>query len=67
VLEQVLRGFEIIYESIGYIKPLEDLICITRKGTIKVWINSDLSKNFPNVENIDENSSGNKSESRLIN
>ena len=53
VMSQILKGFQLIYENIGYIKPFEDLICITRKGQIKVWINSDLSKNFPNIEHID--------------
>ncbi len=67
VLRQVLKGFQLIYENIGYIKPFEDLICITRKGVIKVWINSDLSKNFPNIENFDDNITSAKSESKLIN
>lgn len=55
VLKQVLRGFHIIYDNIGYIKPFEDLICINRKGYVKVWINSDLSKNFPNIEYMQSN------------
>ena len=67
MLRQVLKGFHIIYENIGYIKPFDDLICITRKGVVKVWINSDLSKNFPNIKNIDDNFTSTKSESKLIN
>ena len=52
MLKQVLKGFKILYDNIGYLKPFEDLICITRKGIVKVWLNSDLSKNYPNIENI---------------
>ena len=53
VLRQALVGFKIVYNNIGYIKPFEGLICITRKGVVKVWINSDLGKNYPNIENIE--------------
>jgi hypothetical protein len=42
-----LSGYQYIYDKIRNFDVLEDQFCITADGEIKVWINADLSKNYP--------------------
>lgn len=39
-----LDGFEKIFYFTGYFTPKEDLVCVDGNGSVKVWINADLSK-----------------------
>lgn len=47
ILRNCLFGFQQLYDFIGYFQPHDDLVCIDNYGEVKVWMNSDLSKNFP--------------------
>jgi hypothetical protein len=40
------EGFEKLYRSIGYFKTSEDMVGIDREGRVKVWLNSNYSKNY---------------------
>jgi hypothetical protein len=46
--KSTLEGFKYLYEKVGYFDIQEEMIFISRKGEIKVWMNSNLSKNYPN-------------------
>lgn len=48
ILRNCLLGFKQLYNIIGYFKPTEELVCIDKYGEVKVWMNPDLSKNYPN-------------------
>ena len=47
MLRLALLGFEKLYQKVGYFEVKEDLVCIDKEGTVRVWMNSDLSKNYP--------------------
>lgn len=47
ILLESLEGFFQLYQHSGYFRISEDLICFDRTGRVKVWVNADLSKNFP--------------------
>ena len=42
-----MYGFGLLYQMIGYFEVEEDHICINSYGEVKVWLNNDLSKNYP--------------------
>jgi hypothetical protein len=42
-----LSGFKVLYEKVGYFDISEEMIFITKEGKVKVWLNSNLSKNEP--------------------
>ena len=46
--ESVLKGFKSLYSKVGYFDIQEEMIFINRHGQIKVWMNANLSKNYPN-------------------
>lgn len=46
MLSSVLNGFHKLYKLIGYFKPNEDMIGIDSEGRVKVWLNSNFSKNY---------------------
>ena len=48
ILKNCLYGFWQLFSIIGYFKPHEDLVCIDSYGEVKVWMNADLSRNYPN-------------------
>jgi hypothetical protein len=51
VVLAVLEGYQKLYENVHHYFPIaEDQICIDRDGVVKVWVNSDLSKNYPEPE-----------------
>lgn len=42
-----LHGFEKLFNTVGYFSIHEDHICIDKEGLVRVWMNCDLSKNYP--------------------
>lgn len=40
------EGFEKLYKHLGYFKTSEDMVGIDREGRVKVWLNSNYSKNY---------------------
>ena len=63
ILKCVLLGFEKLYNSVGYFTVMEEHVCIDRAGHVRVWMNADLSKNYP--EGFEEDSAQSK-DSELI-
>lgn len=50
-----LEGFQKLYQIAGYFRVIEDFVCMDRDGRVKVWFNSDLSKDtLSNFSNHDE-------------
>ena len=47
LLSNSLHGFHELFRITGYFEPHEDLFCIDSYGEVKVWMNPDLSKNYP--------------------
>ena len=43
----MLKGFKKLYDHIGPFPICEEQICINEQGLVKVWLNRDLSKNYP--------------------
>lgn len=64
MLRLALLGFEKLYQKVGYFEVKEDLVCIDKEGTVRVWMNSDLSKNYP--EGIEKDGEGSKDGERLM-
>jgi hypothetical protein len=50
VLMEGLEGYSQIYEHSKYFRIEENQICVDAAGHIKVWVNRDLSLNYPNME-----------------
>lgn len=46
-LRSMLQGFQLLFEHVGSFPIREEQICIDDRGTVKVWLNKDLSKNYP--------------------
>jgi hypothetical protein len=46
-----LEGYQKLYENVHhYFVIAEDQICVDKDGFVKVWVNSDLSKNYPETD-----------------
>lgn len=45
-----LSGFKALYEKVGYFDIVEEMVFITRRGEVKVWMNANLAKNYPNYD-----------------
>lgn len=43
----MLEGYNKLYENISYFHIEENQVCVDMDGHVKVWINADLSKNYP--------------------
>lgn len=43
---EALKGYHEIYNTMGYIDITSDMIGINKDGKIKVWIDSDFTKNL---------------------
>jgi hypothetical protein len=52
LLMETLEGYGRIYLYSKYFLIEESQICIDADGSIKVWVNPDLSKNYPNSDNF---------------
>jgi hypothetical protein len=46
ILNAALAGFQKLYSLIGYFRPNEDMIGIDSEGRVKIWLNSNFSKNY---------------------
>ena len=55
MIQTALEGYEKMFEKTGYFEVSSDMIGINRQGKVKVWINRNLSKNFPDFNKIDHN------------
>ena len=47
MLFATLSGFRFLYEKVGAFAVEEDMVFIDNGGKIKVWMNPNLSKNYP--------------------
>lgn len=47
ILLEALTGFEQLYHHAGYFQVEEEQICVDKGGRVKVWVNGNLSKNYP--------------------
>lgn len=50
---EILEGYQRLFEQSGYFKVQEDQICVDKLGNVKVWVNSDLSKNYSDCQSYD--------------
>lgn len=46
---EALEGYSKIYEHSKFFYIEENQICVDDEGNIKIWVNGDLSINYPNV------------------
>ena len=46
ILCSALLGFQKLHGLIGYFRPNEDMLGIDCEGRVKVWLNSDFSRNY---------------------
>jgi hypothetical protein len=49
----MLEGYRKIFDKIGKFYLAEEQVCIDHEGEIRVWVNSDLSKNYPEAHSSD--------------
>jgi vacuolar-type H+-ATPase subunit C/Vma6 len=49
MLMEALEGYGVIYEHSKYFLVEENQICVDEEGAVKVWVNSDLSINYPAI------------------
>lgn len=47
---EALEGYSKIFEHSKYFVIEENQICVDSMGNVKIWINSDLSINYPNSD-----------------
>lgn len=50
VLMESLEGYRKIFQHSKYFQIEESQICVDDNGTLKIWVNSDLSINYPTNE-----------------
>ena len=50
VLMEALEGYAKVYEHSKYFLIEENQICVDEGGNIKIWVNPDLSVNYPNYQ-----------------
>ena len=49
VLREALEGYNQIYDHSKFFYIEENQICVDPQGKVKVWVNGDLSINYPNT------------------
>ena len=47
ILYASLEGFHTVYHKTGFFEIQEHMVCINKQGKVKVWINDNLSRQFP--------------------
>lgn len=47
VLKAMLTGYAKLFTNVGIFPVKEEQVCIDELGNVKVWLNSNLSKNYP--------------------
>jgi hypothetical protein len=45
----MLSGYRRLYERVGRFYLAEEQVCVDEEGTVRVWLNADLSKNYPQM------------------
>lgn len=55
IIESALEGYEKMFSKTGYFEVSSDMIGINNEGKVKVWINKNFSKSFPDFNKIDHN------------
>ena len=50
LLMEALEGYARIYKHSKYFRIEEGQVCVDVEGNIKVWVNTDLSINYPNTD-----------------
>jgi hypothetical protein len=50
VLGEALEGFQQLYQHSGYFRVRDEQICVDRAGRVKVWVNADLARNYPDCD-----------------
>ena len=48
-------GFRKIYERTGHFDISMDMICINKDALVKIWLNNNLSKIYPEFFTLDQN------------
>jgi hypothetical protein len=67
LLQATLQGFKVLYEKVGYFDISEEMIFISCRGKVRVWMNPNLAKNLPYyVPRIHESSHLHGSQSEMI-
>ena len=64
MLRYSLIGFQKLYHNVGYFEVKADLVCIDKEGKVRVWMNCDLSKNYP--EGYEKDGQGSRDSERLM-
>lgn len=57
MIETALEGYEKMFQKTGYFQVSPEMIGINKLGKVKVWVNKNFSKNFPDFNKIDLNKS----------
>lgn len=47
VLQSVLKGFGVLGGMFGCFEPTESMVGVDTSGRVKVWLNDNLSLNYP--------------------
>jgi hypothetical protein len=55
LLYTCFMGFRKIYERTGYFDIGLDMICINKDALVKIWLNNNLSKIYPEFFSLDQN------------
>ena len=50
ILLTALEGYQQLYYHAGYFRVEEEQICIDRGGKVKVWVNNNLERNYPEID-----------------
>ena len=67
LIQATLNGFKALYEKVGYFDISEEMIFITCRGKVRVWMNPNLAKNHPYyVPRIYESNQLHGSQSEMI-
>jgi hypothetical protein len=57
---QAFRGFAKLFDKVGYFEPTESLIGVNQQGIVKIWLNENLAKSYPEtLFGDDDRSEGN--------
>lgn len=66
-LRAMLIGYGKLYEHVGAFPVKEEQVCIDDAGNLKVWLNRDLSKNYPEEWEIEPtNQSADENEEDMV-
>jgi hypothetical protein len=50
ILGEALEGYLQLYQHSGYFQVQPEQVCFDRAGKVKVWVNADLSCNYPDTD-----------------